>query len=90
MKNLISILIILFVLFVSFKRSESIRYINNKRKINPSLITVTRKKLQCVSSLQHKTDKWTKLHVKSLNLGFNFFGFVSREGQRIEIKIWNY
>ena len=43
-------------------------------------MTITRNKLQCVSSLQHKEDKWTKLHVKSLSDGLNYFDFVLSEG----------
>jgi len=76
---------------MSFKRAEPIRWPKSLKEINnPSVLTITRNTLRCVSSLHHKDDKWTKLHVKSLNDGVNKFGFIATEGQRIEIVITNY
>lgn len=76
---------------MSFKRSEPIRWPSSlKETNNPSVLTITRNTLRCVSSLHHKEDKWTKMHVKSLTKGKNYFGFVATEGQRVEIIVINY
>jgi len=76
---------------MSFKRAEPIRWPKSlKEQNNPSVLTITRNTLRCVTSMHHKEDKWVKMHVVSLKDGLTFFDFRSNEGQRVEIKVFNY
>ena len=83
MKNLL-LIIALFFVFPSTSKYQDMG-------IPVTFITITRTTLQVATSLQHKNDEWTKLHVKPLQKkGLTVFGCRSAEGQRIEIKVWNY
>ncbi len=82
MKNLL-LIIALFFVFPSAGRYQ-------EKGFPVTVITISRTTLQVATSLQHKNDKWTKLHVKPLQKGLNTFDCRLNEGQRVEFFIWNY
>ncbi|MBE9489926.1 MAG: hypothetical protein IMY67_06505 [Bacteroidetes bacterium] len=55
-----------------------------------TVFTITRTQLRFATSLSHRDNKWTKLHVIPLHDGLNVAGARVCEGQRVEFRIWNY
>ena len=89
MKNAAIILLSLIVAFLSYER------INERPKVKTILIpktvfTISKTTMQIVTSMSHKDDNWTKLHIVSLGEGLTEYSLRTNEGQRVEFKIWNY
>jgi len=90
MKNIILISIIIILVFVSFKRSNTLQQQNTQSTPeNFAVIEIKGDTMKCKTTLFIKGEKFTKFH--SVNLSKEtYFDFVSKAGQRIEIKITNY
>lgn len=90
MKNIILILLFFLVLFVSFKRSNPIQQRQTSYGLdNLTMIKIHGDTMKCKTVLNIKGKNHTKIHDIKLSK-FTEFGFVSKSGQRIEIKIFNY
>ena len=90
MKNTSIILLVLIVFFMSFKRVFPIQ--QQSLPITPDSLTVIKingKQMECKTILFIDGEKHVKIHDVELT-EFTKFGFVSKAGQRVEIKVWNY
>ncbi len=90
MKNIRIISLALMVLFMSFKASCPISQQNTYSYIDYSAtIRIIGNNLKCRTVLIIKGKIHTKVHDMELSK-ITEFGFVSKAGQRIEIKVFNY
>lgn len=83
MKNMYLVLALFFIIPSSMKSDFTV----SKQE---ATIVITSDLLTCKSELQHNQDEWIVKHVKPLKRGRNYFDFVSRGSQRIEIIVTNY
>ena len=90
MKNIRIFLLSIMVLFMSFKANSPIHEHNTYYAIDDSAtIRISGNNLKCKTVLIIKGKTHIKIHDMKLS-GITKFGFVSKAGQRIEIKVFNY